>query len=1053
MNTRRWDNNPTDMNNRHLIDSAVFDIGFSSEETAFELQSELNGFINQELLTVVAEVFDASSLDNTVLRLPVIELDLGAVPYTNYRDELPRRLREKLAELLVGVRQSIGTKAIASNQVLDRRRSRRELVEYFLLHGHLPWHASLAQGETIEKLLMQQLASEPQALSLFLRSTVDKQLVIDRLVAQFHQDIVDRVAQLLVPDHAGRIKSLAETFLILWRQYEFFSTKRMHVSELGGSLWSKLILVLLSKGSRQLNVEQLFERALMMLLPELSADFMPLLNQLKKLSNNNVDKTGLKSILLQLTEKQSTVGDFEAEVAASINDKSKLDDEIHLTRLRQHLVEAMISGDFSNIKAFWAELLSGHATLLEETLRHYGQQAQYRKRIAYGFPESVLQQLLQLIEPVESGFIIKVLDQSALFQPRGDGAVSALAPAQNQIRKQLWQFSLGYLLLERGSRFNKKSYLSSFLRQMAMANNLSHAEMLLGLTGQVAGLSSSNATTRQLLQLLTELGQELNSNEHELKEQVKIQQRGYEAYEKLVLALCQGGDADQADLIKAVTELEHRSAWLLMRFLRELQCGRFERGIFTAGLSAAQLRHLVLAFIRISNQGETSASSELINAVETYSGHSTDLKVYFLQILNCLLQGELIDFDAILAGSGSVNLVSAVENEVVQKSSSKQLKQQVSVIDGEQGVIQYLHSDDSLTDSEATSLIRGFECLFEQHPQSLRRILTELMTDKRMILRLVTLLPERLLSRSLSFMEVVGLQRLQQYAEIITTACHTHELKIEPGRLKKLKWQVIFAYLKDVGPFFNEKRFVEYFLAGLATDLVEPSDSQRFNVVVSQQLVANSLPSTRDMTQRVVQWLAETTVQPVHPKTETSVLASKLESQSEFEDLPLEDIHISNAGIVLAAPYLARLFEMLGLTEKSAFKDSQAAVRGVHMLQFLVDEHTDCPEYQLVLNKLLCGVKTGKPIAREVSLSPAEKQQLEGLLRGLIQNWKSLGNTSVAGLRESFLQRQGRLQLRDDAWHLLVEAKPFDMLLDQIPWSYSTIKFPWMERVIYVEWR
>ena len=71
----------------------------------------------------------------------------------------------------------------------------------------------------------------------------------------------------------------------------------------------------------------------------------------------------------------------------------------------------------------------------------------------------------------------------------------------------------------------------------------------------------------------------------------------------------------------------------------------------------------------------------------------------------------------------------------------------------------------------------------------------------------------------------------------------------------------------------------------------------------------------------------------------------------------------------------------------------------------------------------------------------------------MIDNWKVLGNTSVAGLRETFLQRQGRLQLRDDAWRLRVEPKAFDMLLDQLPWGFSTIKYPWMERAIYVEWR
>ena len=43
--------------------------------------------------------------------------------------------------------------------------------------------------------------------------------------------------------------------------------------------------------------------------------------------------------------------------------------------------------------------------------------------------------------------------------------------------------------------------------------------------------------------------------------------------------------------------------------------------------------------------------------------------------------------------------------------------------------------------------------------------------------------------------------------------------------------------------------------------------------------------------------------------------------------------------------------------------------------------------------------------------------------------------------------------LKGDAWHLLVEPRAFDMLLDQLPWSFSMIKHPWMDRVVYVDWR
>jgi len=1048
------------MKHRHLIDSAVFDIGFSAEETAFELQSELNGFINKQLMTVVAEVFDASSKNDFLLRIPVIELDLGAVPYSDYRDELPRRLREKLVEQLAEIRQSIGKKGAANSQFLDRRSSRRELVEYFLVHGHLPWYANLAQDETIENLMIQQLVSEPQALNLFLHATAHKQRVCDRLVAQFDQEVTHKLVQLLAANRAVRIKLLTEQFLMLWRQNDQADSMQKHASELEPRLWSKLIMLLLGKGSGQLSAEKLFENALLALLPELPEVLTPRLNRLNKFRDNKIDITELKSVLLALAEKQTVVGDSDARATDGKIAESTLHGEARLIQMRQQLVEAIVSGEFSNIEAFWSELLADNVSLLEESLRHYGQQAQIRKRIAYGFPEPVLQQLLALLEPTESTFVATVIDQPALFQLNNEAAEPVSVPAQSQVRKQLWQFSLGYLLVERGSHFNKKSYLGSMLRQMAMANNQSHTQMLAGLTGYVAAMPRSTAMARQLLQLLNELGQEFRAESRETEEmQEPPQLCGYEYYDELVFALDQGGEIAYDDLHKAIVELEHKTPWLLMRLLRELQSGSFGRGIQVANLSAMQLRQLLFAFIRLTNQSEISAPSELINAIENYSGQSTNLKNYYHQILNCLLQGQLIDFEAILAESVSIDTDSEVEPEAVPMSASKQHKQQIPAYEcDEQGLIQYLRSDASLTASEITSLMRDFEYLLDQHPQSLRRILAEMITDKWMVDRLLSLLPERLLSRSLLIMGIRDMQRLQQYAEIVTTACYNQQSRLNQKRLAGFKWQLVFDYLKDVGPFFNEKTFVEYFLAGLARliDLSTESDSQGFTALVSQQLVANSLPSTRDITQKIVLCLAETHDQPVQPaklRTEDAVPVTEIEKQTQLEDLPLEDVQIANAGIVLAAPYLPRLFEMLGLTEKSAFKNSQAAVRGVHMLQFLVDEQTDSPEYQLVLNKLLCGVTTAIPIGRQISLSQHEKDQLQGLLTGMTQNWKSLGNTSIAGLRESFLQRQGRLQLRDDAWHLLVEAKSYDMLLDQLPWSYSTIKYPWMERVIYVDWR
>ena len=46
-----------------------------------------------------------------------------------------------------------------------------------------------------------------------------------------------------------------------------------------------------------------------------------------------------------------------------------------------------------------------------------------------------------------------------------------------------------------------------------------------------------------------------------------------------------------------------------------------------------------------------------------------------------------------------------------------------------------------------------------------------------------------------------------------------------------------------------------------------------------------------------------------------------------------------------------------------------------------------------------------------------------------------------------------KLTQDDEAWRLVVEPRPFDMLLDRIPWGYGTLKLPWMAQVLHVDWR
>ena len=144
---------------------------------------------------------------------------------------------------------------------------------------------------------------------------------------------------------------------------------------------------------------------------------------------------------------------------------------------------------------------------------------------------------------------------------------------------------------------------------------------------------------------------------------------------------------------------------------------------------------------------------------------------------------------------------------------------------------------------------------------------------------------------------------------------------------------------------------------------------------------------------------------------------------------------------------------MLGLTSKGAFTTLSSAHRAVHLIQYVVTRSTVTPEPLLVLNKILCGLPVSAPIPLEIDLRAPEQAAIEDMLTAIIAHWKAIGSTSIAGLRESFLQREGRLVFCDDAWRLRVESRCFDMLLDRLPWGYATVKYPWMKRVLHVDWR
>ncbi|MEW5288384.1 contractile injection system tape measure protein [Erwinia papayae] len=176
------------------------------------------------------------------------------------------------------------------------------------------------------------------------------------------------------------------------------------------------------------------------------------------------------------------------------------------------------------------------------------------------------------------------------------------------------------------------------------------------------------------------------------------------------------------------------------------------------------------------------------------------------------------------------------------------------------------------------------------------------------------------------------------------------------------------------------------------------------------------------------------------------------ESQDNAE-VSADPIVIHNAGLVLASVYIPVLFQKLALTDGRNFVDGQAQLQALFCLQWMTDYTNSAPEYQLLLNKVLCGIAPSTAIPQQVTLPEGAETLIEGLLTAIITHWRAIGKTSISTLQASFFQREGMLTSTPEHWQLKIFPAPFDMLIDQLPWSFQTIKYPWMDLPLFVSWR
>lgn len=167
---------------------------------------------------------------------------------------------------------------------------------------------------------------------------------------------------------------------------------------------------------------------------------------------------------------------------------------------------------------------------------------------------------------------------------------------------------------------------------------------------------------------------------------------------------------------------------------------------------------------------------------------------------------------------------------------------------------------------------------------------------------------------------------------------------------------------------------------------------------------------------------------------------------------PNDKIYIKNAGIVILNAYIPMLFERLGMISDKKFTSSESQINAAQLLQYVASGRNNNNPACLQLNKVLCGLPINHEIPSEVKISTDNEQLMTGLISSAISRWDVIGQSSVDGFRGNWLNRDGMITELEGKWELLVNTKPYDILIGRSPYSFSIIKYPWMEKPLHVIW-
>lgn len=494
----------------HIIGRQIFDIDFASKEASEVLQDKISAIFNNRLMDEMNSLFDRVLPTNRIIKLDTLNIDIGNISFELLDTELPNRVIQKLEqELMLILLHDNAATAAESDFIFqeDKKGSYLQLLEFFLLKGSLPWWVSGTEGPTISEVLEFLLLNSSLKLKELIMRVGQSSYSRKRLVYQFSEQQIKYIIVILEPEEAEFIFDYHQNVVQVQREVLLVKNEE---SDFKKAVWVLIISFLIVDRGSHFNRKEFVRNMLRAMADHFNTDFSELIALfaagLKSGSSELRNIDSLQSIILELFVEVESVPEREAfrDKKATEKDLLKLSRDLDL--LRYYLTFGSFPWwssypDQQSLDMILSGMLNTQPKTMAVLLRNIGQQQYSRKLLVRTFSEEILLSIVTLLEPEQVEFISDYITEAKDTNNRN----SKLSIQSKDLQEAVWEFVLEYLLVDRGSEFNRQMFLESNIRNLANRFNVNYAEILVFLVQSIGVRHQASARHISLIRDLNAL--------------------------------------------------------------------------------------------------------------------------------------------------------------------------------------------------------------------------------------------------------------------------------------------------------------------------------------------------------------------------------------------------------------------------------------------------------------------------------------------------------------------------------------------------------------------